>query len=411
MNQSDNRLYFFDNLRFVIIVFVVFLHSVYAYVKIGNVWPVVDSGGTGDVLNFILLRLNAFLDGFIMPTLFFIAGYFVSGSIKRYGAVKFLRKKLTRLGIPLVLLSIFFIPVIIYISLFSKSLLDNTTYLTAWLQYIKTAFDFSVKSELYNNTVFLQNFSPLHLWFLSLLLIFYILYVLIYSLKMDLPDRDHRIYNKKYFLPVVLIFILINTAAMFFSLQFFELGQWLIIAPFIMFQPDRVIFYFTLFLLGIYAFKAGWFRDRMYPGRLYIWILVLFVTMIGNIAFGNAIYQKLNSPQLLRLGFAFFRSLYCMTSVLLYSRFAYRFLNSNNVFHRNLAENSYYIYLLHFVFVVLFQLLFRYVTCIPQLVELGLVTSMTVITCFVISKYIIRKNPGVSVVLLFLLFVVMVMFL
>ena len=70
VNGTENRLVFFDNLRFLFVLFVVLQHSGNAYSNLGW-WPVVDENTSIAVEWF-----NAFSDAFAMPLLFYIAGYF-----------------------------------------------------------------------------------------------------------------------------------------------------------------------------------------------------------------------------------------------------------------------------------------------------------------------------------------------
>ena len=76
-NSPVNRLVFFDNLRFLIVLFVVLQHSGNAYSNL-EWWPVVDNK-----TSMAVKWLNAFIDAFAMPLLFYIAGYFAVPVIKK----------------------------------------------------------------------------------------------------------------------------------------------------------------------------------------------------------------------------------------------------------------------------------------------------------------------------------------
>ena len=111
-SQTD-RLFFFDHLRYLMIFFVILIHSAAAYSNIVPWWYVRDlevkSGLFFDVILIVI-------DVFAMPILFFIAGYFMLSSLQKRGAVLFIKNKFKRLGIPWLLGVTLAGPVFVYIS-------------------------------------------------------------------------------------------------------------------------------------------------------------------------------------------------------------------------------------------------------------------------------------------------------
>ncbi len=80
MAHEENRLFFLDNLRTFIIFLVVFFHAGWVYEKSGilsAVW-IVDDPSKNDLAGI----LNLIMDMFMMPTMFFISGYFAPLSLK-----------------------------------------------------------------------------------------------------------------------------------------------------------------------------------------------------------------------------------------------------------------------------------------------------------------------------------------
>jgi len=98
MEQSSpsGRLYFLDNLKTFIILLVVFFHSAYAYsIYYSEDWFVVD---TQKSLFFDVFIMVAF--AFLMPVMFFVAGYFGNRSLARKELLPFWRDKFYRIIIP-----------------------------------------------------------------------------------------------------------------------------------------------------------------------------------------------------------------------------------------------------------------------------------------------------------------------
>jgi fucose 4-O-acetylase-like acetyltransferase len=76
-SPAVNRVIFFDNLRFFLVLCVVLQHSSNAYSNL-IWWPVADND-TSTIVDW----LRAFIDAFAMPLLFYIAGYFALPQIKK----------------------------------------------------------------------------------------------------------------------------------------------------------------------------------------------------------------------------------------------------------------------------------------------------------------------------------------
>ena len=71
---KESRLDFFDNLRTLFVFGVLFQHAGMAYIW-SNWWPVTDNA------SIFAACIVAFFDAFLMPSLFYIAGFFAVYSI------------------------------------------------------------------------------------------------------------------------------------------------------------------------------------------------------------------------------------------------------------------------------------------------------------------------------------------
>lgn len=101
--MSKLRLYFFDNLRVVAMALVIAHHAAMPYGPPGGMWPVQET-----------VRANV-LDGFFtvnrsfgMSLFFMIAGYFTVMACARSGPRAFVKSRLLRLGIPLLVIALVF---------------------------------------------------------------------------------------------------------------------------------------------------------------------------------------------------------------------------------------------------------------------------------------------------------------
>ena len=103
----EKRLYFIDNLRWVMIMLVVSMHAAVTYSGHGG-WYVTEPARLGMAQEITFVTYQVFLQSFFMGFLFFLAGYFVPGAFDRKGAGRFLADRAYRLGLP----ALFFIFVI-----------------------------------------------------------------------------------------------------------------------------------------------------------------------------------------------------------------------------------------------------------------------------------------------------------
>ena len=100
--HTGSRLQFVDNLRWVMIVLVLSMHAADTYSPLGN-WYFVDRRPIGLPTLAFFAGWQMFLQSFFMGLLFFIAGCFVPPSLDRKGPKRFLRDRLVRLGLPMLL--------------------------------------------------------------------------------------------------------------------------------------------------------------------------------------------------------------------------------------------------------------------------------------------------------------------
>jgi fucose 4-O-acetylase-like acetyltransferase len=165
---------FLDNVRLLMVLCVVVAHAAAAYTNSVPWWYVRDArtGVLFDVVAFVL-------DIFQMPVLFFIAGYFALPSLKRRGFAGFLRAKGRRLGIPLVLVGFFLAPVMPYVRHLAVAA-EPSGFLAYWWAQMKTFVPrgWEHASTLPEIEAHLDDFLQHYLWFLSFLLLFFLLFAL-----------------------------------------------------------------------------------------------------------------------------------------------------------------------------------------------------------------------------------------
>jgi len=111
---AGTRLWFVDHLRLVLVCGVVVAHVASLY---AGGWYQYHDPIQADVLTTIGLGIPSIIaDSFGLGFFFLIAGYFTPGSYDRKGGASFLRDRLVRLGIPLLLYDLLVDPLVVYVA-------------------------------------------------------------------------------------------------------------------------------------------------------------------------------------------------------------------------------------------------------------------------------------------------------
>ena len=87
---------------------------------------------------------------------------------------------------------------------------------------------------------------------------------------------------------------------------------------------------------------------------------------------------------------------------------ALKYWNQQTAVNRNLASNSYSMYLAHYIFVIVFQLVLFAVQGMPGLLKFGIVSVLSIMCAYIVSQFILKPFPRISVALVISLFAVMI---
>ena len=354
-----NRIYFLDNLRTFMIFLVVLIHAGIVY----------DSSGSGEYFwivfdlstNAISGILNLIIDIMVMPTIFFVSGFFAPLSLKNRDGWAFLKSRFKRLIIPWVIAVFTLIPLYKMIFLFARNLPQEN-----WTTY----FHFS-------NGFFSQSW----LWFLPVLFLFDVLYLLFSKIHINIS----KITLKKAVWPVFFIgFIYL------FCMDIFG-GQGWTKTIVIDFQNERLLIYFMIFLVGSLCFKQKTFESKGKNRRLYIilsctvWIPVYLYISLLQFSMRNLL--KYNFSEIVDALLIQFTLLLSMLYLLYLLINTFRFfLNKPGKISKKLNKNSYNVYIIH-VIIMGGIALTMLDTTIPSLVKHLILTVSTYIACNLIVSF------------------------
>jgi glucan biosynthesis protein C len=330
----------------------------------------------------VLLVFVLFNQAWFMGALFLIAGYFTPGSFDRKGPGSFLKGRLLRLGIPLIIFYFVLNPIssIGYWQM-PASLTGITTPLT-WQAY-----------------PYLLGMGPL--WFVAMLLIFDFGYA---AWRMLTRNRTSNSMSKSSLPSYLLmgVFILALALISYLVRIIVPMGKFVLDFPTISYLPQ----YLSLFVLGTIASRRDWFRTLprsmgvagivtavvagvlLFPlalsGRLFSLEVTEPAGFVGNGHWQSAVYALWDSTFAVGI---------CLAAIPLFRRF----FNGQGRFGRFLSQHSYTVYIIHIPIVVFIAIALKGIHLEP-LLKFGMVAVIAVPTCFA-AAFIVRKIPFASRVL------------
>lgn len=350
---TGNRIFFLDNLRTFMIFLVVLLHAGIVYDRSGGgayFWIVSDLS-----TNNISWFFNSIVEIVVMPTIFFVSGFFAPLSLKKRDGWAFLKSRFNRLIVPWVIAVFTLIPLYKMIFLYSRNLPQES-----WTTY----FHFS-------NGIFSQSW----LWFLPVLFLFDILYLLFSKIHINIS----KITLGKAVWPAFFIgFVYI------FCMDFFGWQGWTKTMV-IDFQNERLLIYFMIFLVGALCFKQRTFDSTQINKALYIllgctsWIPIYIYISLRRFSMQNFLKYKFSEiGDTLLIQFAFLLSMLCLLYLLINT---FRlFLNKQGKIGKELNKYSYGVYIIHPIPLGVIAITMLDTT-IPSLVKHLILAVSTYITC------------------------------
>lgn len=374
-NSKKIRLYFIDNIRWLMIILVVLMHINVTYSSKGS-WYYIETKELDTISDLLFGMYGSFIQAFFMGFLFLIAGYFVPGSIDKKGNRKFIMDRLIRLGIPTLIFMLILHPLTLAI-LDARFHFLPENHAAAYTKYI-TSFEF------------LSGSGPM--WFAFALLIFSIIYTLFHILFSRVNFRTNMQDNKNISLLHIFLFAAFISIVAFLDRLVFPIG-----GSVMNMQIGFFTQYVVLFCVGTFAYKhetfmklpyrtgMTWFKTAIIAG-IPFWFAIMILggadrdskTFMGGFHWQSAAY-------------AFWESFFCIgicAGFLVLYRDKY---NRQGKIEKFLSDNAFGVYAFHAPILVLISLLWRNWQAYP--VVKWLVTAMcTLPVCFG-TVYLIRKVP------------------
>ncbi|MFF5112030.1 acyltransferase [Streptosporangium sp. NPDC000509] len=369
------RLLYVDNLRTALMALVVVHHSVIAYSNVPRWYYIEPPADSSATLLDILLVLN---QAFFMGAFFLVSGLFVPGSRDRRGTRRFLKERLLRLGVPLLLWLLVLRPLV--------TVGRYTAERDAAVQR---------GSELPYWEFYLSSFTSGPMWFVEVLLVFSVLYVL----WRHLTGEDRRASEPA---PAA------GRAPGAVAIVGFTVGLalvtylWRIVVPMgisVLGLPSPAYLpqYVALFVVGLVAARRGWLeglsrtagRVGFAVAAVAAVVLVLCLIFAGEGILGHGTPASLiaaTCESVLAVG------VILGLLVLFRERFGHQGRR-----RRFLSAHAYAVYVIHPVVLVALGYALRDVQA-PAVAKAALLTALALPLCWA-TAYLVRALPGARKVL------------
>jgi glucan biosynthesis protein C len=372
---ARHHVHYLDPLRILLCTLVVFLHAAITYGAPGN-WYYIETQAQG--LSFVILVLFvATNQAFFMGLFFFLAGFFTPASFDRKGPRLYIRDRLIRLGVPILVYWLLLDPLTCFIR-------DKGTHShqgTSWqwlMDYLKTYHGFRT--------------GPL--WFVQLLLGCSILYALVRSLRPRIEEGRPRANWKPHGMTLALIALVIGLVSFVVRLRF-PVNRWV---DYVNIQPAHLCQYVCFFVGGIMAHRRGWLESiPMRIGRSGIVTVAVCIVILFPLQFAlsGATHQTasfLGGMHWQAMGYALWEQAIGvgMSMALLY--LFQRHLSGQGPLVQELARDTYAVYILHAPVLVAVAIAMRNLH-LPPLAKAVLAGSLATASCFALSS-VIRCLPG-----------------
>ena len=313
--EKEERVYFFDTMRAILILFIVFIHVLQNF-NSNNSW-LIHNPDTIQIAPFLIDSLMLFT----LQSFFIMSGYLAIISIKKTNINNFFNSRIKRILIP-----------IFFTALTFNSLQTYVLYQAEWIKDF-TLYAYLTKGEWIS-----------HLWFLIDLVIFFLLtYLFIIFFSRGLKKITY-LFNRffentgVYFVLVLFSFIILLLLILFSLLSPYIYNHTIDIRS--------IFFYFPFFVLGAFlATNKDFFKAFIQLSIIKTLLITILLTYIS-------IYFSEGQHGIEKMAYYFFNATSNLFASALCFSFFYKFFNKKSKLFHFLAEASFSVYLFHHLVVV-----------------------------------------------------------
>jgi len=345
---DTRRLFYLDNLRVALTMLLVAHHVGQAYGPTGGAWPIQEAARAA-----ILGPLFTIDRSFFMSLFFLVSGFFTAASYDAKGGRAFVRSRLLRLGLPVLVWAVLMVPLQIFV--FGAP----GGGAKAW------PIDVG------------------HLWFLEHLLLFNLVYALWRGIRGSRTPavlteaRPPRTW-------AILAFAVVLAPISGLIRIPFPVDRWVYLLGFFRVAFADVPRDLAFFVLGLVAYRRQWLsRFSSRAGQAWLAVAVLLAALIAVYDLGLYRVLPIGEPAWGTL-YVFWESVFCCAACVgLLVLFRDR-MNTHGRLARALAKSQYAAYIIHVPVILAFQYAVLKLP-IPPLAKFALVTAVSIPATFALA--------------------------
>jgi glucan biosynthesis protein C len=382
---GKTRIYFVDYLRGALVALVILHHTAITYGGSGSFYY--TEPATDPVASLLFTLFTNFNQAWFLGAFFLLSAYFTPGSFDRKGVRGFLKDRLIRLFIPLLVFFFVINPLTIYMAFY---------HMTA-AQLVQQGITPPMGLNL---TFISQSVGIGPLWFVELLLIFEFGYVIwrVAAPRLRKMNKEGGLFPSS---RKVGAFILVLALSAYLWRIVVPLNAQVLGFPSLFDLPQ----YLGLFIVGLAAARGDWLMEmpeatarRFFRVALIASATLLPLSLIGTVVTSLGWGSLIGSGSLSSAIYAIWDSTFAVGMTMFAIAFFRKRFNSQGRLWGFAAKNFYAAYFLQATIIVTFSALILYPIHIESLLKFGLAATMILPSTWALA-YLVRRIPLVDRVL------------
>jgi glucan biosynthesis protein C len=371
--KAPERILFADHLRAALVILVVLHHLAVIYAA-NTAFYYVEPAYTDRLALVVLVVFELINQAYFMGLFFLLSGYFTPASFERKGPARFLKDRLLRLGIPLLVFMFVLNPIAAMgINYVPATLTHITTPLT-WQQYPT-----------------LIGIGPL--WFVVMLLLFDIGYAIWRAVRGKCATGPESEPGPPSY-PAIVAFVLALALSSYLIRIVWPLGTYVLSFPTLAYLPQ----YLSFFVLGTVAFRRDWLRTiPASMGKVGLAMALGATLILFPLALLGGGANFLGGEHWQSAAYALWDSTFAVGWSLALITFFRAYLNRQGRLGTFLSRHSYTVFITHAPLITFLAIALRYIQ-LERLLKFALVAVIAVPLCFA-AAFLVRKIPLASRIL------------
>ena len=388
--------HFIGRLRITLIIMVILHHCAILWTG-GNWWPVITQNKTIHLDGFMAVNYSCGMGLF-----FLISAFFHPVIIDRYGPIRFIKTRLLKLGVPLLIYLFCIVPFIMYAYYLN---FRSYGYIPFWRYYLYIYLGAGERPPNWTGPHW-GDAQLLQFWFTQHLLFYGMYYAVLRMLakKLKIPWMKATSLDKpmnKIVAHLGISTYIVTIAVAYFLIRiYFPIYKWIGMFGAIQVELAKLPQYIGLFGIGLIAGRRNWFL-RLPSSVGYVWLCIgvtlsafMYVGLLQRIipfTLGGADSDALAYASL----DALLGTSLCVGFITLFrEKFNFRL----SKFTRALARNVYCVFIIHVPIVVSLHYCL-YKSTLPPILLFITTAVIAIPASFAASHYFVRRIPGANAVL------------